>query len=308
MIERMHLSILREIEREGSLTAAAKALHLSQSALSHAIRKLETRSGTAIWVREGRRVRLTTAGEHLLAAANRLLPQLERVDAVLAEHATGERGSLRIGMECHPCYRWLLKVVEPYLCEWPGVDIDVVQQFQFGGMAALFNHEIDILVTPDPLRKKGVYFEPVFDYEQVLAVSADHRLAGAAHVTAEDLTGETLLAYPVDTARLDIYTQLLTPAGFSPRRHKTIESTDIMLQLVAAGRGVAALPRWLVAEYGQRQALAAVSLGPQGIPKQIHLGVREPDRGLRHVAGFLELAASLSQQDGDSAATPADIA
>lgn len=308
MIERMHLSILREIEREGSLTAAAKALHLSQSALSHAIRKLEKRSGTAIWVREGRRVRLTDAGEHLLAAANRLLPQLERVDAVLAEHATGERGSLRIGMECHPCYRWLLKVVEPYLCEWPSVDIDVVQQFQFGGMAALFNHEIDILVTPDPLRKKGVYFEPVFDYEQVLAVAADHRLARAEHVTAEDLTGETLLAYPVDTARLDIYTQLLTPAGFSPRRHKTIESTDIMLQLVAAGRGVAALPRWLVAEYGQRQALAAVSLGPQGIPKQIHLGVREPDRGLRHVAGFLELAASLSQQDGDPAATPADIA
>lgn len=308
MIERIHLRILREIERKGSLTAAAKTLHLSQSALSHAIGKLEARSGTVIWVREGRRVRLTDAGEHLLTAANRLLPQLERLDAVLAEYATGTRGSLRIGMECHPCYRWLLKIVEPYLREWPGVDIDVVQQFQFGGMAALFNHEIDILVTPDPMRKKGVNFAPVFDYEQVLAVAQSHPLAGRQRIAAEDLVDEVLFSYPVDTSRLDIYTHLLTPARCSPRRHKTVESTDIMLQLVAAGRGVAALPRWLVAEYSQRLPLTAVSLGRQGISKQIHLGVRDGDRGLRHVAGFLELAAGLSQQRGGTSATSADIA
>ncbi len=308
MIERMHLRIFREIEREGSLTAAAKRLHLSQSALSHAIGKLEARSGTTLWVREGRHVRLTDAGKQLLAAANRLLPQLERVDAVLAEYATGERGSLRIGMECHPCYRWLLKIVEPYLHAWPGVDIDVVQQFQFGGMAALFHHEIDILVTPDPLRTKGVNFTPVFDYEQVLAVAQSHALAGRPSIAATDLADQVLFSYPVDTSRLDIYTHLLMPARCSPRRHKTVESTDIMLQLVAARRGVAALPRWLVAEYSQRLPLTAVSLGRAGISKQIHLGVRERDGDLRHVAGFLELAARLSQPHDDTATAPPDVA
>lgn len=292
MIERIHLSILRQIERDGSLTAAARSLHLTQSALSHAIRKLETLSATTIWVREGRRIRLTAAGEHLLQAAERLLPQLERVDAVLAEHAAGEQGSLRIGMECHPCYKWLLKVVDPYLQAWPGVDIDVVQQFQFGGMAALFNHDIDILVTPDPLHKKGVHFEPVFDYEQVLAVAADHPLANRSRIDASDLTDQVLFAYPVDTARLDIYTELLMPARCSPRRHKAVESTDIMLQLVAAGRGVAALPRWLVTEYAERLSLVALPLG-DGIPKQIHLGVRNADRERPHVAGLLSLAATI---------------
>jgi len=293
MIERIHLNILRQIERDGSLTAAARSLHLTQSALSHAIKKLENLSGATIWVREGRRIQLTAAGEHLLQAAERLLPQLERVDAVLAEHATGEQGSLRIGMECHPCYKWLLKVVDPYLQAWPGVDIDVVQQFQFGGMAALFNQDIDILVTPDPLHKKGVHFEPVFDYEQVLAVSRDHPLANKASIEAADLTDQVLFAYPVDTARLDIYTQLLMPARCSPRRHKAVESTDIMLQLVAAGRGVAALPRWLVTEYAGQLPLVALPLG-DGIPKQIHLGVRNADREQRHIAGFLSLAATVS--------------
>jgi len=292
MIERIHLNILRQIEREGSLTAAARSLHLTQSALSHAIKKLEAQAGLNLWVREGRRVRLTAAGNHLLAAANRLLPQLERVDAVLAEHAAGEQGALRIGMECHPCYQWLLKVVEPYLQQWPGVDIDVIQQFQFGGMAALFNHDIDILVTPDPLNKAGVLFEPVFDYAQVLAVADGHRLATRDYIRARDLDDQVLFSYPVDTARLDIYTQLLMPAQRAPRKHKTVESTDIMLQLVAAGRGVAALPKWLVDEYAHRLPISSVPLGRDGIAKQIHLGIRKPDRGDRHIDAFLALAAT----------------
>src|SRR5699024_2511652 len=147
--------ILRRIDQQGSLTAAAKSLHLSQSALSHSIRKLEHLSNASLWQRDGRNIRLTPAGQYLLTTANRVLPQLERADAVLAEYAAGDRGSLRIGMECHPCYRWLLKVVEPFLSQWPGVDIDVKQQFQFGGMAALFHNDIDILVTPDPLQRPG---------------------------------------------------------------------------------------------------------------------------------------------------------
>lgn len=308
MIERTHLRILREIERRGSLTAAAEALHLTQPALSHAIKKLEQQAHVRIWERDGRRVRLTAAGDYLLGAANRLLPQLERIDAVLAEHAAGEQGSLRIGMECHPCYRWLLKVVEPYLQQWPGVELDVVQQFQFGGMAALFNHDIDILVTPDPLHRRGVVFEPVYDYEQVLVVNRDHPLAARDHIEASDLADQTLFSYPVDTARLDIYSELLAPARTVPKRHKSVESTDVMLQLVAAGRGVAALPRWLVEEYTDRLPVAAVRLGVHGIDKQIHLGVRDPDRDLRHVAGFLALAASLSQPRREANATPAGIA
>ncbi|MDT0619634.1 LysR family transcriptional regulator [Salinisphaera sp. P385] len=298
MIERTHLRILRSIERDGSLTAAAASLHLTQSALSHAIKKLEQHSGARIWERDGRRVRLTPAGEYLLNTANRLLPQLERADEVLAEYAAGEQGALRIGMECHPCYQWLLKVVEPYLQAWPGVDIDVMQQFQFGGMAALFSHDIDILVTPDPLDRPGVLFEPVFDYEQVLAVAADHRLAGRDHIKPSDLNNEVLFSYPVDADRLDIYTRFLTPARCAPRRHKNVESTDIMLQLVAAGRGVAALPRWLIAEYADKLSLEAVRLGRRGIPKQIHLGVRKGDRRNQHIEAFLRLAQTVSEFDG----------
>ena len=319
MLERIHLAIVQEVDRQGSLTAAAGALHLTQSALSHAVRKLEEQLGTALWIREGRSLRPTQAGEYLLAVANRVLPQLEQAEERLRQFARGERGTLRIGMECHPCYQWLLKIVSPYLAAWPTVEVDVKQKFQFGGVGALFGYDIDLLVTPDPFFRPGLVYEPVFDYEQVLVVSGRHRLAQAlpdsrqalsapqqalldsqqaqpaslqtmAYVLPDQLADEILLTYPVETERLDIYNRFLLPAGVHPRRHKIIENTDIMLQMVASGRGVTALPRWLVEEYAQKMDIVPLRLGPDGIAKQIHLGYREGDAEVDYLRGFVAMA------------------
>jgi LysR family transcriptional regulator for metE and metH len=290
MLERIHLAILVEVERLGSLTAAAEVLHVTQSALSHSIRKLEQQMGTDIWLREGRHLRLTQAGQYLHAVAKRVLPQLALAEEKLGQFAQGERGTLRIGMECHPCYQWLLKIVSPYLAAWPLVDVDVKQKFQFGGIGALFGFEIDLLVTPDPLNKPGIVFTPVFDYEQVLVVHKDHRLAGRDEVLPADLGDETLITYPVPVERLDIYQMFLLPAGIAPRRHKTIETTDIMLQMVASGRGVTALPRWLVTDYAPQLGLHTLRLGPAGIRKHIYLGVREGDAGIDYVQSFVDFA------------------
>jgi LysR family transcriptional regulator for metE and metH len=290
MLERIHLTVIREVDRQGSLTAAADVLCLTQSALSHTVKKIEQQLGTAIWKREGRTLRLTQAGQYLLGLANRLLPQLEHAEQLMRQYANGQRGALRIGMECHPCYQWLLKVVSPYLLSWPDVDVDVKQKFQFGGIGALFGYDIDILVTPDPLHKPGLRFEPVFDYEQVLAVGRQHRLAGHAHILPEQLSDEILITYPVEIERLDIYNQFLLPAGCAPKSRKVIETTDIMLQMVASGRGVAALPRWLVDEYAAKVAIKPVRLGRHGIAKQIFLGVRETDAEIDYLKAFVELA------------------
>jgi LysR family transcriptional regulator, regulator for metE and metH len=290
ILERVHLTLLQSVEQQGSLTAAARSLGLTQSALSHTVRKLELELGTRIWERKGRGLRLTSAGGYLLLVAQRLLPQIEHAEHVLGQIARGERGTLRIGMECHPCYQWLLRVVEPYLRSFPDVDLDVKQKFQFGGIGALFGHEIDMLVTPDPLRRKGLHFEPVFDYEQVLVVGHRHAFAGRRYVLPAELESETLITYPVEIERLDVYSQFLLPAGCVPKRHKVIETTDIMLQMVASGRGVAALPGWLVQEYEKKIRVVPVRLGRHGIAKQIHLGVRKADVAIDYVAAFTKLA------------------
>ena len=290
MLERIHLATLLEVEKQGSLTAAAEVLHLTQSALSHSMKKLEQQLGTDIWLREGRTLRLTQAGQYLHAVAQRVIPQLDLAEERLRQFAQGERGTLRIGMECHPCYQWLLKIVSGYLAAWPHVDVDVKQKFQFGGIGALFGFEIDLLVTPDPLLKPGLRFEPVFDYEQVLVVHKDHPLADQQEVRPEQLNEETLITYPVPLERLDIYNMFLLPAKVGPRKHKTIETTDIMLQMVASGRGVTALPKWLVTDYAPHLQLRTLRLGPTGIQKHIYLGAREVDYDTDYLQSFIAMA------------------
>jgi LysR family transcriptional regulator for metE and metH len=105
-----------------------------------------------------------------------------------------------------------------------------------------------------------------------------------------ELAEEVLITYLVQIDRLDIYNQSLMPANVMPKRHKVIETTDIMLQMVASGRGVAALPRWLVEEYADKVAVSAVRLGARGIAKQIFLGVRETDEAIDYLTAFVELA------------------
>ena len=290
MLERFHLEVLAAIKEQGTLTQAAESLNLSQSALSHSIKKLEQQLNTPVWQKEGRRLRLTNAGEQMLILAGRVLPQFKHTEHLLRQIAKGEMGSLRIGMECHPCYQWLLKVIEPYLQTWPSVDVDVKQEFQFGGLGALENYEIDVLVTPDPLYKANLTFIPVFDYEHRLVVSSSHPLAAQDSVMPKDLSEEVLFSYPVDPERLDIFSQFLNPAKCTVKAHKTIETTEIMLQMVAAGRGVTALPGWLVDEFAKTMAVKSLRFGPAGISKHIYLGVRNGEEHLNYLQDFIALA------------------
>ncbi|MEM7071682.1 MAG: LysR substrate-binding domain-containing protein, partial [Pseudomonadota bacterium] len=253
-------------------------------------RKLEDNLGAKIWLREGRQLRLTQTGQYLITIANHVLPLLNHAEDKLKNIAQGKQGTLRIGMECHPCYQWLLKIVSPFLSAWPDVDVDVKQKFQFGGLDALLDYEIDLLVTPDPFYKSGLCFEPVFDYEQILVVPQGHSLAHLQFVQPKDMSNQILLTYPVVENRLDIFTQFLTPAGINPKQHKTIEDTDIMMQMVANDRGVAAFPRLLAEEYCTTLPISIVRLGKNGIAKQIHLGTRKNDRDIEYLKAFIELA------------------
>jgi len=287
MLERMHLEILTAIKEYSTLTKAADSLHLSQSALSHSIKKLEGQIGTSIWKKEGRTLRLTTAGERIQTLAQRILPQFLHTELLLSQIAKGEMGSLRIGMECHPCYQWLLRVIQPYLEQWPDIDMDVKQEFQFGALGALLSYEIDVLITPDPLFKPKIEYIPVFDYEHRLVVSKSHKLATQAFVIPEQLSDEVLFSYPVEPLRLDIFSQFLNPAKCSVKKHKLIETTEIMLQMVAAGRGVCALPGWLVDEYAKTMPIKSIRFGEQGINKQIFMGVRKDEQHIDYLSDFI---------------------
>ena len=287
MLERIHLEILAALDTLGSLTAASEKLCLTQSALTHSIRKLEQLTGTKIWNKRGRKLELTQEGRYLLEVSGRLLPQFRESEQTLRLYAEGKKGKLRIGVECHPCFEWLVGSVRRFLDGWPDVDIDVTRNFQFDGLLALAEHKVDMVVSPDYIKREGIFYKPIRDFELQLMLHRKHRFADRKYLEPEDLSEETLFTYPISRERLDIFTGFLRPAGIEPISHRPVETSEIMLQLVSAGRGVSSFPDWLIEKYAEDYPVKGISLGKSGIKKKLYLVIRQEDRNVSYIRSFL---------------------
>ncbi|MBS0424391.1 MAG: LysR family transcriptional regulator [Proteobacteria bacterium] len=287
MIEHSHLKIIQALYTNGTLTGAANALCLSQPALSHQIGYLEKKLGVTLWERDGRSLRLTQAGKLLLEAANQVLPVLAQAEQTLQAYGEGRQGILRIGVECYPCFEWLTGMIGQYMRQIPGIDVDIVQKFQFSGLEGLLNHHIDVLITPDLVRKDGIEYEVLAEYQLVLLAAPDHPLADLQQITPELLSKEMLLTFPVPLERLDILTHFLTPAHLEPEKLKPIESLDIMLQMTALNRGVCVLPEWLADIKNKDLNLKKMQIGGQGLFQKLYLALWETDNTVPYIRQFI---------------------
>lgn len=287
MIEHSHLKIIQALHANGTLTEAANALCLSQPALSHQIGYLEKKLGVKLWEKDGRTLRLTQAGKVLLEVAQQVLPVLMQAEKTLVALGEGRQGVLRIGVECYPCFEWLTGVIGQFMQHMPDIDVDIVQKFQFTGLEGLLNHHIDVLLTPDWVKKDGIAYEVLTEYQLVLLVSATHPLADSERVTAELLCKETLLTFPVPLERLDIITHFLAPAHLMPEKLKPIESLEIMLQMTSLQRGVCVLPEWLADLKLKDLRLSKIRIGASGLEQKLYLALRETDKAVPYIRRFI---------------------
>ena len=293
VLELRHLATLQAIDEAGSLVEAAERLHVTQSALSHQLKDLEHRLGVALIVRRTRPIRFTTAGGRVLALARQVLPQVRRTETELRRLAAGQSGRLHIAIECHSCFQWLMPALDRFREAWPEVELDLSAAFSFTPQAALVRGDLDMVITSDPVDNDAVRYLPLFRYELVLAVARQSALAGARAVAPRALAEETLITYPVEHERLDVFTAFLNPANAEPAAIRTAELTPMTAQLVAAGRGVAALPNWALTEYTEHDLLKTVRLGEKGVWRTLYAAVRVEDDHTPYMQEFWETAKEL---------------
>jgi LysR family transcriptional regulator for metE and metH len=147
---------------------------------------------------------------------------------------------LRIAVECHSCFDWLMPSMDAFREHWPRVELDLVSGFHADPVGLLGENRADLVIVSHAQKRDGVSFHPLFSYEVLALVSRHHPLARKLFVTASDFKNETLVTYPIPDDRLDLVRDVLQSAKVNPERRKT-ELTVAILQLVASGRGVAAL-------------------------------------------------------------------
>lgn len=289
-IEFRHLRTIKAIHDTGGLARAADQLNITQSALSHQIKGIEDQAGVELFVRRSKPLKLSAAGLKLLAAAEEILPRVAALEAEFAGLQEGSAGRLHIAIECHACFEWLFPVLERFRKAWPEVDVDIRPGLAFDALPALRKEEVDLVVSSDPEDLPDTVFTPLFDYEPVFVAASQHPLADKAFVEAEDFRGETLITYPVDRARLDVFSQLLTPAKVEPAAVRQVELTAVILLLVASNRGVAVLPDWVVRQVRLSSDYVTRPLTRDGITRRLYAATRDGDAGKPYMAHLIRLA------------------
>ncbi|MEM8577153.1 MAG: LysR family transcriptional regulator [Pseudomonadota bacterium] len=289
-LEFRHLRTIKAIHQAGGLARAADQLGITQSALSHQVKGLEDQAGVELFVRRSKPLKLSAAGRRLLTLAEQVLPQVEALQAEFAGLRAGSAGRMHIAIECHACFEWLFPVLETFRRDWPDVDVDIRPGLAFDAMPALLKEEVDLVVSSDPEELAGVEFIELFDYEPVFVASKDHPLAAKPYIEARDFTGETLITYPVERQRLDVFSQLLIPAKVEPASVRQAELTAVILLLVASNRGVSVLPDWVVREVKYSSDYVTRPLTEAGLTRRLYAAIRSEERDKPYMQRLIALA------------------
>jgi LysR family transcriptional regulator, regulator for metE and metH len=288
MLELRHLRSLVAIAQTHKLVSAAEQVHLTASALSHQLKNLEAHYGLTLFERSKQGLSFTPAGNRLLALATQVLTSVNEAKRDLDRLKGDTAGELRIVLECHTCFDWLMPVMDEFRRRWPEVEVDLVAGFHADPLALLHAGQADVVIGSRPPAKQTWQVAPLFRFEMLLVIANEHRLRSKRRLEATDLVGETLITYPVPDKRIDLIREVLEPAGITMQR-RTAELTVAILQLVASRRGVAALPSWGVKNYCDHDYVLAKRIGKTGLWSELHAVATKTQNAKPYFSDFVAI-------------------
>lgn len=280
MAEIRQLRYFVAVAESGSVSQAAIELHLSQSALSETLRKLEVELGVELLERSRRGVTPTSAGDALLPRARDVI---ERFDAAL-KAAQGQTGRLRVGFEAAGAGRLSTQSRARFLSRFPHVRVEP-RRFEWGGeVAALREGECDVAFVWLPADLTGLRSELVASEPRFAGLSLQHRLAGRSSLAVDELNGEPIMwTRRAPRYWVDWWAVNPRPDGTEPRWGPENDNVEEMLEQVADGSAYCIVPASMT-EFYARPDLVWVPLADVD-PLRIALAWRERD-GSPLVAAF----------------------
>lgn len=287
-LEIRHLKLLTAVAEEESVTAAGKRLHLTQSALSHQLRDAEDKLGTPLFLRLGKRMALTAAGTKLVEAARRILKDLKEAESQVLGSNGDTHGVIRLSTECYTCYHWLPPLLAAFHATFPKVEVSIEMGATNQPAEELLAGNLDVAVMYCPPDHKNLQLSPLCEDELLVVMSPKHPLASRRRLEPQDLAGETLLIYP-PREESTLITKVLEPAGVVPGRIMEIPLTEAIVEMAAAGVGIAFMACWAVSPHLESRKLVGRSLGNPGFRRNWYTVTLRNHRKPPYMTEFVNL-------------------
>ena len=246
VLEVRHLKLLLAICETGAVTAASRALHLTQPALSQQLRQIEEQLGVHLFHRVRRKMVLTPAGKTVLETATRVLSDLKNTESHLRNVASGTQGVIRISTECYTCYFWLPAVLRQFQKRYPGIEVYVDVAATPNLLPHLLRRGLDLGIVSSEPRDSALRFEPLFEDEMLVVVWRGHALQKKKFIEPRDLADETVLIYP---PRVESFLLHRVMRDTQPRRVIELPHTEAIIEMIRSRMGVSFMAAWAVRPY-----------------------------------------------------------
>jgi LysR family transcriptional regulator for metE and metH len=207
-----------------------------------------------------------------------VLPQIDSFERhVLDGEFATIRGTIRIATQCYTAYHWLPAVLRGFRERWPSVELRVAAEHTSSAIPSLREGALDVAIVYDSSSDRRIRLEPLFDDEMVAIVAPGHRLAERDYAPLDALAREHLLLYTSASRHSIVLDDILAPAGVRPKHITRIQLTEAIIELVAAGLGIAVLANWAVAPAVRSQTVRALRLGRRGFSRTWYAATRSTD-------------------------------
>jgi len=248
---------------QGSFRAASETLHLSQSALSRRVDKLEDALGVALFTRTTRKVELTTVGRAFVHRARNVLTELE--SALLGIQDVADRLSGEVTLACVPSAvaHFLPMVFGEFHRRYPGIRIRLLDESSADVLMAVTRGDSDFGVTYIGTQESDIDFRPLIEEAFVLACPASHPLAQRKTVDWADLCDHPYIALAQGSGNRFLIDQALAFSTSRPRWFCEVNHVPALVSLVVAGLGVGVLPRMALPPEGHAGLKAVPLTRPQ---------------------------------------------
>ncbi len=258
-----HLRVFMGVAETLSFTRAAEHLFLTQSAVSHQIARLEREIGAALFVRKGKSVSLTPAGQALVPHARRIFAAMEEATTVVRQTVRSDMGRLRIGASPSACQHIIPEALREFRESFPNYSLSIVPADSPAIVQQLLEESIDLGLVIKPERQKKLRFHELFVDELGFVVSPLHPWVKAGKVDWRELRDQRMVLYSRHSATFRLVDRYLTRLGAPPRDWIELGETGAIKELVKLGLGISIMAKWIVRPEVAEKSLAFLPL-PRG--------------------------------------------
>ena len=299
LLDSRQLLAFATLARVGSFTLTARELHLTQSAVSHAMKALEEEVGCRLFERTARSVLLTPAGEQLLQHVTRIIEEMAAARAGLDTHSVWGQGRLRVGASTTACQYILPAVLREFKQSFPRCAISVEPGDHTRQLDLISGNQVDLAIMLAPSGRRDLAFVPLFEDE--LRLVASPALAPTRRQARAAIAEQTLILYNKTSFTFRLVSQYFREEGLPLGHFIELGSMDAIKELVKIGLGVGVLASWVVRAELESGALVSFPLGRRQLNRRWGVAHRKDRRLSLGEETFIGLCRTVTENFGEPA-------